>query len=158
MASIFHCLEHRRRVVDVLIMPAAPICPYCDQPAALVRGKAIYPLSSKLARRWFWKCSGTCDAYVGTHKGTKNPLGTLSDARTRYLRHAAHEAFDPVWIRHANREKMRFEAARPYGYLWLSIQLGIDVEDCHIGLFDAATCERVIEICEKFHMEAKEVA
>jgi hypothetical protein len=36
---------------------------------------------------------------------------------------------------------------RGQAYGWLAEQLGIDKSDCHIGMFDVKTCERVKFIC-----------
>ena len=38
--------------------------------------------------------------------------------------------------------------SRKTAYKWLAEQLGIHVNDCHIGEFDVATCRRVAEICK----------
>ncbi len=47
--------------------------------------------------------------------------------------------FDPLW----RDKKMKRKAA----YTWLADQLGIHVNDCHIGMFDVDMCRRVVEVC-----------
>lgn len=32
--------------------------------------------------------------------------------------------------------------------MWLSIQLGVPHEVCHIGMFDVKNCKRVVELCK----------
>jgi len=54
----------------------------------------------------------------------------------------AHEAFDPIWK--SGRMK------RKEAYSWLSSALCIDVNDCHIGMFNEEACEQVVRVCERF--------
>lgn len=123
------------------------MCQYCDKPAQLVTGKAIYPHRPDLSEKRFWQC-GRCKAYVGCHpparangKGGQGdgtvPLGRLANAELRAAKQAAHEAFDPLW---RSGEMTRREA-----YAWLAEQLGIKGSLCHIGEFDVAQCQAVTE-------------
>lgn len=121
----------------------APICNYCNKPAKLVDSKVLYGY----AKGHIWLCS--CGAYVGTHKNSTKPKGTLADRETRKARIKAHEVFDSYW-------KTRFwtgnsrRQARIAGYKWLADQMGMDLKQCHIGKFNAQQCQRVIEIVERF--------
>ena len=99
-----------------------PVCPYCQKPAQMVNGRAIYPHRTDLFRLVFWQCA-PCDAYVGCHlpaprglgDGTV-PLGRLANAELRRARQQDHAAFDPLWrARHMNRRQ---------AYAWLARQLG----------------------------------
>ncbi len=56
-------------------------------------------------------------------------------------------AFDPLWEAKVRRDGCSKGEARGRGYAWLAKQLEIDRAGCHIGMFDEALCERVIEIC-----------
>lgn len=121
-------------------------CDYCGNAAKLVTGKAIYPHRPDLYRLSFWQCK-PCGAYVGCHKkeggngdGTK-PLGRLANAELRAAKTRAHAAFDPLW-----RERgMKRRAA----YAWLAEKLGVSKAECHIGMMDVETCERVIAACRE---------
>lgn len=53
----------------------------------------------------------------------------------------AHAIFDPIW----SQGRMKRRAA----YAWLAAQLGIEVDKCHIAMFDADTCDRVVQICQQ---------
>lgn len=117
---------------------AAPICPYCGKLAWLASGRQLYPHRKDLSGKLFYRCA-PCDAFVGCHPGTLQPLGTLANAELRRARMAAHQAFDPIW-----RGRAR---SRRSAYRWLAQQLGVAYEDCHIGMFDMGTCQRVIELC-----------
>lgn len=117
------------------------LCPYCDKPAALITGAKLYRNRPDLAHLHFWRCA-PCDAHVGCHKagmgqgdGTK-PFGRLANAELRRAKTMAHAAFDPLW---RSRRMRRREA-----YAWLARQLGISVENCHIGAFDLDGCCAVI--------------
>ena len=119
-------------------------CPYCNGQAKLIDSKEIYGKSYGMV----WVCE-PCDAWVGTHKGSKKhrPLGRLANAQLRHWKQLAHTKFDPLWIAKMRRDKCRRNTARRLGYTWLAKQLGIEVKDCHIGMFDVDLCMRVVEIC-----------
>lgn len=116
------------------------LCDYCQEPPELVTGKAIYPHRKDLYSKQFWLCNN-CGAYVGTHKNSPGhkPLGRLANAELRLAKGEAHSAFDPLWRTGA---RTRTEA-----YNWLANQLGIQIYDCHIGMFNVATCKRVVDVC-----------
>ena len=114
-------------------------CPYCSKPAILVTGDVVYPHRPDLSEKHFYMCY-TCNAHVGCHPGTTNPLGRLANAELRKAKQAAHAAFDPLW----RDGKQKRKAA----YKWLASQLGIHVNDCHIGMFDVEMCRLVVEACK----------
>lgn len=114
------------------------VCPYCKGRAEKVTGEKIYPHRPDLYHKTFWECE-PCDAYVGCHPNTDTPLGRLANFDLRMAKQAAHASFDPLW----KDGKM----SRASAYKWLSEQLGINRKDCHIGMFDEETCERVVSIC-----------
>lgn len=114
------------------------ICNYCGRKAELVDSKVIYGTSygkMYLCRR--------CNAYVGCHKGTDRPLGRLADAELRYWKKAAHAVFDPLW------RQGRFRGQRKAAYEWLAEQMGLPVEQTHIGMFGVAQCKQAIKIVQE---------
>lgn len=114
-------------------------CNYCGKDAVLVTGKDIYPHRPDLYSLQFWSCL-PCGAWVGCHKRSKAvPLGRLANAELRKAKSAAHAAFDPIW---KSGDKSRRGA-----YEWLSKRLNIPFKDCHIGMFDTATCAEVVRVC-----------
>lgn len=123
-------------------------CPYCNNSAVLVGGDTIYPHRPDLRDKHFYRCA-PCKAWVGCHPGTKTPLGRLANAELREWKSKAHAAFDPLWKRKIARGVKKNEA-RGAGYAWLADQLGIKREDCHVGMFDTSTCQRVVEICAPY--------
>jgi hypothetical protein len=119
---------------------ASIICPYCSEPAELVTGKEVYPHRPDLRDNPIYRCA-PCDAHVGCHPGTTNPLGRLANANLRKLKMAAHAVFDPLWKSGGMKRK---EA-----YKWLASRLEIRPSECHIGWFDHDQCKRVVEICNE---------
>ena len=110
------------------------ICDYCGQPALYIDSAAVYSRSYGM----IYYCPD-CSAWVGVHRGTNKPLGRLANAELRDWKKQAHAAFDPLW----QGGRMKREAA----YAWLAQQLSIHVNQTHIGMFDAAQCRQVIQIC-----------
>lgn len=119
-----------------------PLCPYCNNLAELVNGEIVYPHRKDLYEKLFYICK-PCDAYVGVHVNTTNPLGRLANAKLRHYKKKAHEAFDPLW---KNSYMSRKEA-----YKWLAKKLNIPAKDCHIGMFNIAQCKRVIYFSKHKH-------
>ena len=111
-------------------------CPECHKAAELIDSKEVYGTSYG----WMYICR-PCDTRVGCHKGTKKPLGPMAGAELRGWRQLAHAEFDPFW---QGRDMNRFQA-----YVWLARQVGVSVRNCHIGMFDAEMCDKVISICRK---------
>ncbi|HHW44651.1 MAG TPA: hypothetical protein GXX25_12780 [Desulfotomaculum sp.] len=118
-------------------------CPYCGSNSKLVDSKLIYGISYGMA--YVCEKYPACDAYVGTHKGTIWPRGTLANKELRNYRKKAHLLFDSIW-----------EAAgisRTQAYKWLAKKLDIPVESAHIGYFDLSMCQKVINICMKKELD-----
>jgi hypothetical protein len=109
--------------------------------AKLVDSKVIYGFSYGMA----YLCK-PCDAYVGCHKGTNVPLGTLANAELREWRKKAHNLFDKIW-RDYLPENMR-HIYRSRCYSWLSKKMNVPYEQCHIAMFDVDQCKKVVMLCE----------
>lgn len=112
------------------------LCDYCGKPARCVDSAIVYDGRSYGP---IWYCED-CQAWVGCHSGTKDPLGRLANAELRKLKRSAHAAFDPVW-----RGKTRF--TRHAAYEWLAEEMDLPIEKTHIGMFDEAQCKKCIDIC-----------
>lgn len=129
-----------------------PFCGSCNRASRLTDGREIYPHRPDLAERKIWKCDG-CTGRVGCHPGTTVPLGTPANAELRNARSILHkQRFDPIWKTadqtggyRPEDEKARWRirrAARTRLYAFLADKLEIDVDACHIGMFDLKTCRR----------------
>lgn len=117
----------------------APICPYCNNQSKLVTGLSIYPHRSDLAELSFYQCA-PCEAYVGCHKGTTQALGRLADKELRQWKSTAHKIFDPMWRSGLMKRKEAYKA--------LALEMGIEPNDCHIGMFNVDQCKKVYAICK----------
>lgn len=116
------------------------ICPYCEKPARFVTGREVYPHRRDLWAQKFYLCS-PCSAWVGCHKSTGKPFGRLANFQLRTIRSRAHAAFDPIW--------KDGPTTRKDAYKWLAKEIGIEFAVCHIGDFDEAMCQRVIDVCRE---------
>ena len=116
------------------------ICPYCGSTAKLVDSKIIYGRSYGKV----WVCGNFpgCDSFVGVHKGTNIPLGTLANKELRKLRNTCHILFDSLWKSGAK--------SRDGAYSILARTLKIKKVDCHIALFDVPMCKQMIRMFESF--------
>jgi pyruvate formate-lyase activating enzyme-like uncharacterized protein len=113
------------------------ICPYCNLKARKVSGDVIYPNRADLHSREYYLCK-KCGARVGVNKVTGEPLGTLAGVDLRMHRMEAHKVFDRLW---RSKKYTRSEA-----YNLLADTMGIDSDECHIGMFDHPQCDKVIEM------------
>lgn len=111
-------------------------CPYCNRPSEYVDSFEVYGKSYGM----MYLCR-ECQAWVGVHRGTDQALGRLAKRQLREWKIKAHNAFDQIW-----RTK---KLSRDNAYYWLSIQLGIDREITHMGMFDVDQCKKVVQICEE---------
>lgn len=122
-----------------------PICVECGKRGAMVSGVKVHPTKPEMHNRIFYLCP--CGAFVSCHPGTGIANGRPAHGPTRYLRHKAHEALDAIW-RGAGRVKgVATGYARQKAYKWLAKELGLPIDETHIGRFTADECRRVIEIC-----------
>lgn len=138
------------------------ICPYCQTRARYVgfADKRLYPYHIDYGPVWI--CP-TDKAYVGSHPNGL-PLGRLADKALRDAKIEAHRAFDRLWkdwdVAYPDlyigsskiRKKMKGRA-----YTWLAQQMGMTVEDCHIGHMDIEQCHRVVDIIDKLRPTAATV-
>lgn len=121
-------------------------CPYCGNETELVAGAIMYPHRKDLYDLKFWRCE-PCDAYVGCHKRSTKPLGTLANAELREARKRAHKAFDDIW-------RMGFKP-RSSAYTWLASVLGIPKRSCHIAMMTEAQCANTVAASERFFEDIK---
>lgn len=116
-------------------MKVPTICLYCGGKVILTDSSAIYGEKSK-GNIYF--CTN-CNASVGCHKGTAKPLGTLANSVLKMKRRETHVIFDQWWK--ANN------MTRSQGYSELAKKMKLPKYRTHIGQFDMAQCEQVINIC-----------
>ena len=120
------------------------LCSYCNKPSELVTGKTIYPHRPDLYSKYFYYCKD-CNAYIGCHKGTKEPMGTLAKADLRLARVKTHEALDKIW-----KETL---LSRYKTYKALANYTELHIDATHIGLFDEYQCALTIVFAKRFYKE-----
>lgn len=121
------------------------LCPYCEEQTVYCDSIAVYARSYGM----IWFCF-PCKAWVGVHKGTNVGLGRLANAELRLAKMDAHALFDQLWQKKMKKENMSKNVARNLAYEWLARTMGIERDDCHIGMFDVAQCKKVVEICKPY--------
>jgi hypothetical protein len=118
-----------------MAIPSAT-CVECGGNGRLVKGDQVHPDRPDAANELYYLCA--CGAYCGAHPGTCRPLGRPANRDTRKARIRAHKVFDRLW----KGGLMGREAA----YAWLADRVGVARFNCHIGLFDRSTADRVTRI------------
>ena len=73
-------------------------CVQCEKHviAYEVGGDEIYPHRPDLKDVRFFRCPN-CANYVGTHKDSGNPMGTIPTPELRECRNTLHRLIDPIW-------------------------------------------------------------
>jgi hypothetical protein len=128
-------------------------CDYCFMPASLVYGDRVYG-SAKYAYLLFWYCS-SCQAWVGCHKGTNNPLGRLANKELRTLKLKGHDLFDPIWKQAWKLRRGSKSIHRGAAYKWLANSINISFEDCHFGMMSEEQLTIAIDFLEQFYESIK---
>jgi hypothetical protein len=113
-------------------LPIPKLCPHDSGPVKFVPNDVIYGRSTG---DWPWALMClSCKAYVGLHRFTGIPVGTLATQEIREARKQAKEAFDTL----CKGGQMTLDQA----YRWLAYAIGVpNPDDCRIGRLDASQCE-----------------
>ncbi|AXQ69688.1 hypothetical protein HOU03_gp106 [Caulobacter phage CcrSC] len=127
---------------DYELKNIAPICIECGSLATLVAGDIAYPNKPEFRREQAYLCQ--CGGRVRCHPGTTIAQGYPANHKTAEARWNTHNAFDALW---RDGPFTRFLDARSRAYAWLAAELELDLDDCHIGMFNAKTCQRVQTLC-----------
>lgn len=131
-------------------MSVQVVCDYCHEDAELVDKSEVY-------RQGFggkvWLCR-PCRAWVPAHPDSPvhKPVGRLAKATLRAKRLKAYVLFDQLWRATARLSGWEEHKARHAAYLWLAEEMGITPANCHIGRFDEAATQVVIDICSAVAM------
>jgi hypothetical protein len=112
------------------------ICPYCNKEALWCENKIIY--GKNYGNSYMcWYCKD-CDAYVGCHNNTKEPLGVMADKELRILRIKCHDKFDDIW--------KNGTVTRKQAYKELQEIMEINQDEAHIGKFDKEQCRKFLTL------------
>lgn len=75
------------------------------------------------------------------------PTSTPGDRETRALRSRAHMTFDPLWKYGTTTRDERYKQLAEF--------MGLHPDNCHIGMFDANQCRRVLEFADRVFRKEK---
>lgn len=103
-------------------------------------GHALVAGNTQYGRRY------ACPEFGCTVVQWAGSTSTPADQPTRAARMKAHAAFDNMWDYHV-------PGSRSKAYKALSEFMELPPSKCHIGMFDAEQCERVVEFADKFVLE-----
>lgn len=117
-------------------------CPYCGAQAFLRPSSAVYGTNARPGE-YLYVCSKypACDSYVGTHRKSLFPMGSLANGNLRNKRIQAHKVFDRLW-QNGIMEKWQT-------YQWMQAKFGLNREQAHIAKFSEYSCDQLISECEQ---------
>ena len=115
-------------------------CPYCGRQAVLRPAMYVYGERNLDPENYLYVCGGypACDSYIGVHKKSLSPMGTLADGNLRHKRIEAHRALNEV----INAGVMTKHGL----YIWLQNRLCLSETEMHIGKF--SYCKRYCLIAD----------
>jgi hypothetical protein len=123
------------------------VCPYCNSVPEYVDSSEVYGRSFGM----IYLCRD-CKAWVGVHEGTDVALGRLANEELREAKMLTHKWLERIFTEDLiNKIYPRYIhgiSNRQKTYTWLSEQMGIKKEFCHIGMFDVGECKQATEICK----------
>ena len=111
-------------------------CPYCGSQAVFMDSELIY--GKNLGKMYVCSNYPKCDSYVGVHKGTNIPKGSMANGLLREYRKEVHGIVDPFW-RNGIMDRGQF-------YAWMAEQLQIPAAEAHVGMFDVERCKKAIGV------------
>ncbi len=111
-------------------------CPYCGGTAVLRKASFVY--GENAIEEHLYVCSHypECNSYVGVHKGTLIPKGTLANGDLRNKRIRTHKVFSRLWTSGIMNKKQ--------AYRWMQYKFGLSPEQAHIGRFSEYRCDELI--------------
>lgn len=113
-----------------------PKCPYCGSTAVLQKASFVYGTAAIEEHLYVCPHYPKCNSYVGVHRGTLNPKGTLANGDLRNKRIQTHKVFSQLWRNHIMNKKQ--------AYRWMQYKLGLSPEQAHIGQFSEYRCDELI--------------
>lgn len=118
-------------------------CPYCGAEAKLRPASVVYKENTIDEDGYLFVCDRypQCDSYVGAHRDSKRPMGTLANSELRNRRILAHRAFNQIWKSGV--------MTRDQAYKWLQAKLCLNEQQTHIAMFSEYMCDQVIAVCNE---------
>ena len=113
----------------------------CGAQAALRPASVVHGGNAKA--EYLYVCSRypDCDSYVGVHRNSLKPLGTLAGKELRGKRIKAHKVFNRLW---ESGMMKKWQA-----YKWMEAKFGMNSRQAHIAKFSEYMCDELIVLCEQ---------
>lgn len=124
------------------LLPIPKNCDSCQsEKIKFVENKALYG-ENQGAWPYVYLCQ-VCEAAVGCHNGTRFPLGRMASRKIRQLRTEVHSIFDKLWKGGL--------MDRTKAYKWLSFELGLNFDECHIGWMQQSDLEKALILTNDYY-------
>lgn len=117
-------------------------CWYCKGTASLQPDSVVFGEHARGVQLYVCDRYPACDSYVGVHRNSQHPLGTLANKQLRWKRKRAHEVFDVLWTSSL--------MSKTQAYKWMQARLSLAPAQAHIGKFSVHMCDMLITECEAF--------
>ena len=117
----------------------APVCPVCGRHSVLRPASEIIKKATRGDMLYVCPDYPQCDSYVGVHRGTTIPKGTMADKALRGKRIYAHKVFDRLWI--------EGHMSRTASYHWMRDAFSLSGHDAHISMLSSEMCDVLISEC-----------
>lgn len=123
------------------------ICDECgSQPVILAGNESVY---GRVRGAWpFVYVCLACRAYIGLHRGSLYPLGTMANPATRAARARLHAAFDPLWRSGSTSRRRAYRA----------LAKALEAPSAHISEMSSAQCARAMSLLNDIEAELTAVA
>ena len=114
-------------------------CCECKQvvQARFTDWKEVYPHLRELPYKHFYICD-KCKNFVGVHKGTNIPLGTIPTKEIKEFRKKIHSIIDPIFLKSKNKNYTRKKI-----YHFLSEKINKEYHTATLSSIE--DCENVIK-------------
>lgn len=126
-------------------LPKITMCEHCGGDVEVAKNSVIYGVCYG-DYPWVYICQD-CRSYVGIHKGTDIPLGTLATPEMRQARKECKPYFFEMM------EALNLN--RSQAYKILAERLNIKPSECHFGMFDVDMCNKAKSVCTELINETK---
>ena len=113
-------------------------CPYCGSTAVLQKASLVYGVNAIDEHLYVCSHYPECNSYVGVHKGTLIPKGTLANGDLRNKRIQTHKVFSQLWRNGIMNKKQ--------AYRWMQYKFCLSPEQAHIGQFSEYRCDELMRI------------
>lgn len=114
---------------------------HCGAHAVLRPASVVHGDGAKADYLYVCSHYPACDSYVGVHRKSHKPLGTLAGRELRGKRIRAHRVFNRLW---ESGMMQKWQA-----YKWMEAKFGLNSSQAHIAKFSEYMCDKLIAVCEQ---------